>query len=327
MSGGAYHYMMQAVALEKAGHQVHTVTNIRPQIELPRNEVSPGFYTEKKSFDVVISNHYRPVPIAFHKAKEEKAKYVMTMCEPPTLLAAHPLRRHESLRPEWDEFVTDVAQKADGIITISDFCKQAILKWVDNKKVFCHYPQINWEMIRKTSRKKITQKDQFVFISRLDQYKNIDWAVKASAILGKRLIVIGGGAYSDIMAMYRYAQSKGAQVIFNRWVSEQEKFSIIRQSRVLVHPSSFEGFGLPPVEAAACGVPAVCGDLPVYNETLQNACVKVNNFDRFVLELEFLFDNAEYAQNLGKTAQKKIENFYQQHDYVKTINQVIKEVV
>jgi len=43
----------------------------------------------------------------------------------------------------------------------------------------------------------------------------------------------------------------------------------------LVMPSRAEGYGLPPLEAAACGTPSVVSDLPVFRETLGDAALRV----------------------------------------------------
>lgn len=66
-----------------------------------------------------------------------------------------------------------------------------------------------------------------------------------AAGLRARLVVAGGGAVSDAELEDLYA---GALA--------------------LVHPAHLEGFGFPPVEALARGVPAIVADLPVYDETV-----------------------------------------------------------
>ena len=51
-------------------------------------------------------------------------------------------------------------------------------------------------------------------------------------------------------------------------VSDEEKLALLASSSVLFFPSGFEGFGYPPIEAAAVGTPTVAYDLPVVRETL-----------------------------------------------------------
>jgi glycosyltransferase involved in cell wall biosynthesis len=51
-------------------------------------------------------------------------------------------------------------------------------------------------------------------------------------------------------------------------VSDDELAAILTGARALVFPSADEGFGLPPVEALACGTPVVCTDIPAFREVL-----------------------------------------------------------
>ncbi|QFT61436.1 glycosyltransferase family 1 protein [Roseivivax sp. THAF30] len=51
-------------------------------------------------------------------------------------------------------------------------------------------------------------------------------------------------------------------------LEDPEVFALLAASRGLVFPSLAEGYGLPPLEAAALGVPALCNDLPVTREVL-----------------------------------------------------------
>ena len=51
-------------------------------------------------------------------------------------------------------------------------------------------------------------------------------------------------------------------------VSDDDLAAILSGARALVFPSDDEGYGLPPVEALACGTPVVCTDIPVLREVL-----------------------------------------------------------
>ncbi len=59
-------------------------------------------------------------------------------------------------------------------------------------------------------------------------------------------------------------------------------FGLIAQSAGLLFPSLAEGYGLPPIEAAALGVPVLCNDLPVCREVLGNIPVYANVTDRYL---------------------------------------------
>jgi glycosyltransferase involved in cell wall biosynthesis len=56
---------------------------------------------------------------------------------------------------------------------------------------------------------------------------------------------------------------------------DEQLASLYSGALALVMPSWLEGFGLPPLEAAACGTPSIVSDLPVYDETLGANVVRV----------------------------------------------------
>jgi len=56
-------------------------------------------------------------------------------------------------------------------------------------------------------------------------------------------------------------------------VPEQELRALYTHASAVVFPSLAEGFGLPPIQAAACGVPVVVSDLPVFRETVGEIAV------------------------------------------------------
>lgn len=58
--------------------------------------------------------------------------------------------------------------------------------------------------------------------------------------------------------------------------------ALMRGAAALLFPSLAEGYGLPPLEAAALGVPVVCNDLPVYRETLGDYPVYAPAHDRYL---------------------------------------------
>ena len=57
---------------------------------------------------------------------------------------------------------------------------------------------------------------------------------------------------------------------FTGFVSEQEKYRMYREARVVVQPSMKEGWGLTTIEAQSLGTPVVCADAPGLREAVVN---------------------------------------------------------
>ncbi|MBN1484714.1 MAG: glycosyltransferase family 4 protein [Chloroflexia bacterium] len=68
------------------------------------------------------------------------------------------------------------------------------------------------------------------------------------------------------------AESLGVmdRLYFVGQVSEEEKVALLRDCDVYVLPSRYEGFGLPLLEAMACGTPLISSDIPVVNEIVRH---------------------------------------------------------
>ncbi|WP_047993884.1 glycosyltransferase family 1 protein [Puniceibacterium sp. IMCC21224] len=59
-------------------------------------------------------------------------------------------------------------------------------------------------------------------------------------------------------------------------------FALLKHSAGLLFPSFAEGYGLPPIEAAALGVPVVCNDLDIYHEVLENIPIYADVSDGYL---------------------------------------------
>jgi glycosyltransferase involved in cell wall biosynthesis len=66
-------------------------------------------------------------------------------------------------------------------------------------------------------------------------------------------MAVGGAPAEDPAGGYRIVRP-------SRYVSDADKPAIISGATLLVYPSHYEGFGIPPLEALACGVPVITSD-------------------------------------------------------------------
>ncbi len=111
--------------------------------------------------------------------------------------------------------------------------------------------------------------DYILYLGGFDQRKNIPTLLRAFArIAGTRdirLVIAGRLPAKDTPFTpdpRRWARELGVQgrVIFTGWVAEEDKPALYSGATLFVFPSLYEGFGLPPLEALACGTPVVASD-------------------------------------------------------------------
>ena len=101
----------------------------------------------------------------------------------------------------------------------------------------------------------------------------------ASLPLTNLQLVIGGGRgwlYEDIFAE---AEKHGDRVHVLGFVDDTDLPALYRGAALFAFPSLYEGFGIPPLEAMACGVPAVCSNASSLPEVAGDAALMVDPLD------------------------------------------------
>lgn len=71
----------------------------------------------------------------------------------------------------------------------------------------------------------------------------------------------------------------GKRILFTDFVPDDDLFDLYRGARLFVFPSRYEGFGLPPLEAMACGVPVICSNAASLPEVVGDAAIQVQPDD------------------------------------------------
>jgi alpha-1,3-rhamnosyl/mannosyltransferase len=107
-------------------------------------------------------------------------------------------------------------------------------------------------------------------------HKNLPALIRAYSHLPKAPVLVVAGEEDP-----RYTEARSlaeslaltARIRFLGSIPEKALPSLYSGAMVFVFPSKYEGFGLPPVEAMACGVPVACSDIPCLNETVRDAAL------------------------------------------------------
>lgn len=163
---------------------------------------------------------------------------------------------------------------AHTVFTVSEFSKERIKKYFTTKKeVIVAYNGIRANLLSfdKTTIKPRYDFNYVLFIGNIKKYKGIDILLSAMDGIDKKLIIVGCSENlrtSDkiILDKIRYND----KVIMEEKISDSELYSLIAYADMLVQPSRYEGFGIPPLEALFLGTPAIVSDIPVFKEVYGN---------------------------------------------------------
>jgi len=145
-------------------------------------------------------------------------------------------------------------------------------------------------------------------VGNLQPRKNLKTLIEAYVKLRQadatrhKLVLVGREAWlhDDIFAAAR-ASGYTDELVFTGYVPDADLVALYNAADVFVYPSLFEGFGLPPLEAMACGTPVVTGNTSALPETVGEAALMVDPRDAEALAgaLTRLLGDAELRAELA----------------------------
>ncbi|MDA8104863.1 MAG: glycosyltransferase family 1 protein [Nitrospiraceae bacterium] len=126
--------------------------------------------------------------------------------------------------------------------------------------------------------RKITTRDYLLYAGTVEPRKNLKTLIRAYKDVRAKYdvaLVIAGGLgwlYDDIVS-YPEKLGLGKDVIFTNYVDGGTLCALYQFASVFVYPSLYEGFGIPPLEAMACGAPVIVSDIPPHREVSGDAAI------------------------------------------------------
>jgi len=130
----------------------------------------------------------------------------------------------------------------------------------------------------------LPHQNYFLYVGRPDPHKNLRRALEAFAQIAPHTDAefwIGGSAdsrYTPQLQAFVDSQSLGDRVKFLGYVSDRDLPRLLNQALALVFPSLWEGFGLPVLEAMACGTPVITSDQSALPEVAGDAALLVDPY-------------------------------------------------
>ena len=157
-----------------------------------------------------------------------------------------------------------------------------------------------------------------LFVGTFEPRKNLLTLLQAYAEFRRQTrsdykLVLGGGMgwlYQPVFAAVEELELQG-DVIFPGFIPEDELPLWYNAADVFVYPSLYEGFGLPPLEAMACGTPVIVSDVSSLPEVVGDAALLVDPHkpDEWAAALSLLCRDADLRTDLVSRGLERAQEF------------------
>jgi glycosyltransferase involved in cell wall biosynthesis len=226
--------------------------------------------------------------------------------------------------------IHQAVSRSDIILTVSEFSKQEIIKYTGTKKtIHVVHNGIGVDpSIYDDSLGSLVDAPYILYVGNVKPHKNLSRALAAFEALPAQYadvkFVIVGKKENFITGDDAFIQRAllNPNVIFTGYVDDARLVGYYKHAILLFFPSLYEGFGLPPLEAQACGcpclvsnaasLPEVCGDSVIYCDPYD-----VNDMS---VQLERLLSNKALQDDLITKGFENIKRF----SWEKSAQQIMK---
>lgn len=267
----------------------------------------------------------------------------MPLLHSPSVIVVYDLS-YEKYRQFSDEanatwlskYVKQSIARTNAVVAISEHAKQEITDFYkfDSANISVALPAADIDKFYKRSSKEIIKAkrkyglpDRYILsLSNLEPRKNLETLVDAYAKLPKTLrdsvglvlVGVSGWKTGRLFEKISKMTNEGYNIQRpNSYVSDDDKPAIISGAEVLAYPSYYEGFGMPPLEALACGTPVIVGNNSSLPEAVGNVGIFANIHDAADLA-KVISDTLVNRSKISKKIEKQGPNHARTFSWVKS---------
>ncbi|MFA6422216.1 MAG: glycosyltransferase family 1 protein [Candidatus Buchananbacteria bacterium] len=224
----------------------------------------------------------------------------------------------------WHKMIlkTKLIQRADLIIADSNSTKADLVNLlkIEDNKIKVIYPGISSDYRKIESndegfikvRNKYNLPERFIlFLGTLEPRKNIESLIEAYKLIDTdvTLVIAGSGGWKnkDVYALAK----QDSRIKMIGYVDESEKPYLYNLAQFLVYPSFYEGFGLPLIEAMACGCPVIAGANSSQSEIVENNGLLIDayNTNDIKIGIEILLADEDLRVGYSKRGLETAKKF------------------
>lgn len=318
------------------------IENLKKALECYFTENQYNFFTrgEKlpKDLDLVHYPYFEPFFLTLPIRKPAKAVITIHDLIPLVFREHFPVGIKGRLKWEIQRFSL---KSVDAIITDSESSKKDIIRLTGVKNTKIHvvflapaseFRQINDTLLLRSIREKYNLPDKFaLYVGDVTWNKNLPRLIEAIKSVDIPLVMVGKALISedfdksnpwnsDLVKVQEIVKDS-SQIIRLGFIPTGDLVAIYNLATVFVMPSLYEGFGLPVLEAMACGVPIVVAKTSSLPEIAGQAALWVDpyNTESITDGIKEVLKNKAIRDELIKKGFSQVKKFSWQKTMEKTV--------
>lgn len=263
---------------------------------------------KKQDYDVFIATYYDPYFLSYLNHKP----FVLTVYDMIHELFPHYFNDGEAIAANKLLLMKSAAK----IIAVSHNTKRDILKIypdIEASKIEVVY---HGSSIQINQSKKVDLPNNYIlFVGVRDNYKNFEFLIDSISGLFTtdstlHLVCAGGGAFTKNETVLLERLNLKDKVIQKRF-DEDELGLFYKNARCFVFPSEYEGFGIPVLEAMACGCPIVLTNNSSFPEVAGEAGIfyELNNKADLKNKIGWVLTNEDVRLNYSARGLQQVQKF------------------
>jgi len=233
-------------------------------------------------------------------------------------------------RPFWRVLLAASAHRSHRLIAVSEATRRDLLHYYrlppDKIDVVHHGvdPGLAGVQARRAAAK---PQPYFLCVSTLHPHKNLVRLLAAFAAVRARRpefkLVLAGmrGFHTGAVEQMAVRLNLRDAVTMTGWIAREELCQLFEKAAAFVYPSTFEGFGLPVLEALACGIPCTCSDIPPLREIAGDAALFFDPSDEQAIRSAMLrlIEDSGLREELAVRGPQRAQRFTWEDAAVRTL--------
>lgn len=225
----------------------------------------------------------------------------------------------------------------DKIITVSNATKNSLINdfGVNESKIEILFNGVDipkYDNVTTNSH----HKNQVIFVGRLAPHKHVDHYIQVindikSVFPNIKFLIVGKGPEKEQLVSMINDLKLNDYIEFKQDLSDEELITAIKQSDILVLPSTREGFGMVLAEANCCEKPVITyaagGTVDVVKDGYNGYLIEAGNIQELKEKTIKLLENETLREQIGNNGRKRVEELFDWEnitdDYIKILEKTI----